>query len=192
MASIRLYTTWFPLPLWFISLAAAAKSFQLWPTLCNLKDCSPPGSSVHGISQERTLEWVTMPSSRGISPTQGSNPPLLHSRQILYRWATREAHFTCYCPSDSARHLDLNAGSGVFQGCTSFKVFLLADPSAWSFPKYPSRSLLKNHFGRAFTVLPPPYLHSKMYTCSYLLLALPIPLYVLYFSPQYLSSSSNY
>ena len=102
MASIRLYTTWFPLPLWFISLAAAAKSFQLWPTLCNLKDCSSPGSSVHGISQARTLERVAMPSSRGISPTQGSNPPLLHSRQILYHWATREAHFTCYCPSDSA------------------------------------------------------------------------------------------
>ena len=31
-------------------------------------DCSPPGSSVHGILQARTLEWVAMPSSRGSSP----------------------------------------------------------------------------------------------------------------------------
>ena len=34
-------------------------------------DCSPPGSSVHGIFQTRRLECVAMPSFRGISPTQG-------------------------------------------------------------------------------------------------------------------------
>ena len=37
------------------------------PTLCNPMDCSPPGSSVHGILQARLLEWVAMPSSRGSS-----------------------------------------------------------------------------------------------------------------------------
>ena len=31
-------------------------------------DCSPPGSSVHGILQARILEWVAMPSFRGSSP----------------------------------------------------------------------------------------------------------------------------
>ena len=36
-------------------------------TLCNPMDCSPPGSSVHGILQARMLEWVVMPSSRGSS-----------------------------------------------------------------------------------------------------------------------------
>ena len=36
-------------------------------TLCDPMDCSPPGSSVHGILQARTLEWVAMPSSRGSS-----------------------------------------------------------------------------------------------------------------------------
>ena len=35
--------------------------------LCNLMDCSPPGSPVHGILQARILEWVAMPSSRGSS-----------------------------------------------------------------------------------------------------------------------------
>ena len=47
----------------------------------NHMNCSPPGSSVHGILQARTLEWVAISSSRGIFPTQGSNPhllPLLH------------------------------------------------------------------------------------------------------------------
>ena len=44
-----------------------AKSLQLCPALCNPMDCSPPGSSVHGIFQARTLEWVAMPSSRGSS-----------------------------------------------------------------------------------------------------------------------------
>ena len=40
---------------------------QLCPTLCDPMDCSPPGSSVHGISQARILEWVAIPSSRGSS-----------------------------------------------------------------------------------------------------------------------------
>ena len=39
------------------------KSLQSCPTLCNLMDHSPPGSSVHGIFQARILEWVAMPSS---------------------------------------------------------------------------------------------------------------------------------
>ena len=42
-----------------------AKSLQSCPTLCNPMDCSPPGSSVHGILQARILERVAMPSSRG-------------------------------------------------------------------------------------------------------------------------------
>ena len=42
-----------------------AKSLQLCPTLCNPTDWSLPGSSVHGILQARTLEWVAVPSSRG-------------------------------------------------------------------------------------------------------------------------------
>ena len=36
-------------------------------TLCDPTDCSPPGSSVHGISQSRILEWVAILSSRGSS-----------------------------------------------------------------------------------------------------------------------------
>ena len=41
------------------------------------------GSSVHGILQAKILEWVAILFSK-IFPTQGSNPGLLHCRQILY------------------------------------------------------------------------------------------------------------
>jgi len=41
-----------------------AKSLQLRLTLCDAMDCSPPGSSVHGIFQARILEWVAVPLSR--------------------------------------------------------------------------------------------------------------------------------
>ena len=40
--------------------AAAAKSLQSCPTLCDLIDGSPPGSSVPGILQARPLEWVAI------------------------------------------------------------------------------------------------------------------------------------
>ena len=40
-----------------IPAAAAAKSLQSCPTLCDPIDGSPPGSSIHGIFQARVLEW---------------------------------------------------------------------------------------------------------------------------------------
>ena len=40
---------------------------QSCPTLCDPVDCSPPGSSVHGILQARILEWVDISFSRGSS-----------------------------------------------------------------------------------------------------------------------------
>ena len=43
-----------------IVVAAAAKSLQLCPTLCDPIDSSPPGSPVPGIPQARTLEWVAI------------------------------------------------------------------------------------------------------------------------------------
>ena len=51
-----------------------AKSFQPPLTLCNPIDCSPPGSSVHGMLQARILEWLAMPFSRGSSgPRDGTH-----------------------------------------------------------------------------------------------------------------------
>ena len=67
------------------SAAAAAKSRQSCPTLCDPINGSPPGSPVPGILQERILDWVAMLSSRGSSQPRGSNLGLPHCRQILYQ-----------------------------------------------------------------------------------------------------------
>ena len=48
-----------------ITLCSGDRKCQSCPTLCDPKDYSPPGSSVHGILQTRTPEGVAMPSSRG-------------------------------------------------------------------------------------------------------------------------------
>ena len=40
-----------------MSTAAAAKSLQSCPTLCDPRDGSPPGSPIHGIFQAKVLEW---------------------------------------------------------------------------------------------------------------------------------------
>ena len=43
-------------------------------TLCNCMECSPPGSSVHGISQARILEWIAISFSRGSDGQQEIAP----------------------------------------------------------------------------------------------------------------------
>ena len=49
-----------PCPNIIHSSAAAAKSLQSCPTLCDPIDGSPPGSAIPGILQARTLEWVAI------------------------------------------------------------------------------------------------------------------------------------
>ena len=51
----------------YMCVYVCAPVAQLCPTLCDPMDCSPPGSSVLGISQARIPEWAAMPSSRGSS-----------------------------------------------------------------------------------------------------------------------------
>ena len=51
---------------WSKKSQAHAHEQSCW-TLCSPLDCSPPGSSVHGILQARILEWVAISSSRGSS-----------------------------------------------------------------------------------------------------------------------------
>ena len=60
------------------------------PTLCNPMNCSPPGSSVHGISQARILEWVAILFSRGSSQPRDWNCVSWNGRQIISHWAMRE------------------------------------------------------------------------------------------------------
>ena len=57
---------------------------KLCLTLCDLMDCSPPGSSVYGGSPGKNTGVGCHALLQGIFPTQESNPGLLDCRQILY------------------------------------------------------------------------------------------------------------
>ena len=58
-------------------------------TLCNPMDCSPPGSSIHGILQARIKEWVAFPTP-GYLPNPGIKP-VSPALEILHHCATKEA-----------------------------------------------------------------------------------------------------
>ena len=53
-------------------------------------DCSPPGSSVHGIPQARIQEWFAISFSRGSSRPRDQTCVSCIGRQVLYHWATGE------------------------------------------------------------------------------------------------------
>ena len=80
------------------------------PTLCDSMDCSPPGSSVHGVFQARILEWTALPFSRGFSWCRNWTG-LPHCRQILTVWATREA-----CSNGPKQSSNLGKVSSIRKG----------------------------------------------------------------------------
>ena len=71
-------------------------------SLCEPMNCSPPGSSVHGNLQARTLQWVSHCLLQGIFLTQGSNPHLLLCRQILYHLSHQGS---CLCSIEASNSL---------------------------------------------------------------------------------------
>ena len=64
---------------------------QLCPTLCDLIDCSPPGSAVCGILQARMLEWVAISFSKGSSRPRDWTQVSCIAGRCFNLWATREA-----------------------------------------------------------------------------------------------------
>ena len=64
---------------------------QSYPTLCDPMDCSPPGSSVHGILQARILEWVAISFSRRSSQPRDQTQVSHIAGRCFNLWATREA-----------------------------------------------------------------------------------------------------
>ena len=69
---------------------------------CNPIDCSPPGSSVHGISQVRILEWVVISFSREFFwPRDQAHVPCIR-RKVLYQWVT-EGEFCSFIINLNAR-----------------------------------------------------------------------------------------
>ena len=61
------------------------------PTLCDPVDCRPSGSSVHGISQARILEWVAISFSRGSSRPRDRTQVFCIAGRCFNLWATRKA-----------------------------------------------------------------------------------------------------
>ena len=59
-------------------------------TLCDPMDCSPPGSSIHGILQARILEWVAMPCSRRSYQPRDQTTVFCTAGRFFISWATRE------------------------------------------------------------------------------------------------------
>ena len=72
-------------------LAFLVKVAQPCPTLCNPMDCSPSGSSIHGLLQARILEWVVIPFSRGSSWSRDWTRVSCIAGRFFTVWATREA-----------------------------------------------------------------------------------------------------
>ena len=67
---------------------------KLCPALLGPIDCSPPGSSIHGISEARILEWVAISFPRGTSQSRDQAHITCVSstgRWVLYHWDTYEA-----------------------------------------------------------------------------------------------------
>ena len=65
---------------------------KLCPALLPRLNCSPPGSSVHGIIQAKILQWVAISFSRGPSWPRDQTHVSCIGRWTLYYYATREAN----------------------------------------------------------------------------------------------------
>ena len=83
--SIKLEKAKIELNLWFTQEIVLCLIVQWCLTLCGSMDCSPPGSSVHRDSLGKNTGVGCHALLQGIFPTQGSNPGLMHFRQILYQ-----------------------------------------------------------------------------------------------------------
>ena len=82
------WTTIPPTATW--SVKSGSEVAQSCPTLCDPMDCSPPGTSIHGLSQARILEWVAISSSRGSSWPRDQTQVSCIAGRLFTVWATRE------------------------------------------------------------------------------------------------------
>ena len=86
---------------------------QMCPTLFDSMNCSPPGSSVHGILQASILEWVAIPFSRGFS---------------WHRYRTQVScilgvFFTVWVSRERTLSLVFNCSSNVLEACSLLDLF---------------------------------------------------------------------
>ena len=122
----------------------SCKSFQSCLTLCDPMNCSPPGSSVHGIFQARILEWVAPSFPRGSSWPRDWTCVFCTAGRFFTIWATMES------PIKS-------------QGWWKGKVALLQRPATRGLGRLLSTSQLPHHWqsvGKSF------YRQSEGATCK--------------------------
>ena len=113
-----------PPTLFYTSTAAAAKSCQSCPTLCNPIDSSSPGSPILGILQARTLEWVAISSpmhesekwkwSRSVMPDSSRRHGLQPTR-LLHPWdfPGKSTGVGCHCLLQVLPYINMNLHGGT-------------------------------------------------------------------------------
>ena len=68
----------------FMEVKVKVLGAQSCPTLCDPIDCSPPGSSIHGILQARILDWIPFPSPEYLpNPGIEAESPVLQADSLL-------------------------------------------------------------------------------------------------------------
>ena len=128
---------WSGLP--FPSPESESEVAQSYPTLRDPVDCTPPGSSIHGILQARILEWVAISSSRGSSQPRDQIEVSCVAGRRFNLWATREAPQKKPHPWHGSWHVkftelawawgDLGCYSGFAHSCvTLFMFHYLSEP----------------------------------------------------------------
>ena len=138
---------------------------QLCPTLSNPMDCSPPGSSVHGIFQARVLEWVAISSSvvsNSLRPVDCSPPgSSVHGafQARILEWVAISFSKGSSLPRDRTRTPTLQTDTLTSEppGKPTWKVDVLnyvlslgqipGTPSPWSLPLGQACPMLKETAG---------------------------------------------
>ena len=117
--------------LWILSVCARVRAqlLQSCLTLRGTRDHSPPGSSVHGILQERRLDWVAMPSSKGSSwprnrtCVSGTEHTSLSSRFLKSCFPTYFYSFSCSMADGFFTFLFLFSHTIIPQESSLFSIF---------------------------------------------------------------------
>ena len=106
---------------WYNMMRKEVLVAELCLTLWDPIDCSPPGSSVHGVLQARTLEWVAIPFSRGSSWPRDQTQVSCTAGRFLTLWSTRKAQGTLH----TVKELGFNGGGAHIQTPLLLKEMML-------------------------------------------------------------------
>ena len=127
----------------------AAKSLQLCPILCDPIDGSPPGSTIPGILQARTMEWVAISFSRRITLD-----PSINSQELF---------ISCrLCSLHNAYFIEmLNVFPWINEGMGSRKWLSTTEISKWEKRHKHWGKLLEEMNKSSFLIFPLPYLQTN-------------------------------